>query len=46
MIGMCMSILYKAIEFLCRATFSNQTLFSSSSGPKDEKDWNSRKIDG
>lgn len=32
--GTCTSALHKAIEFLCRAMFCNQTRFSSSSGTR------------
>lgn len=45
-IFMGMSVLCKAIEFLGRTIFSNQILFSSGSGAKDKKGWNSRKFDG
>lgn len=41
-----MSVLCKAIEFLGRTIFSNQILFSSGSGAKDKKGWNSRKFNG
>lgn len=45
-IGMGMSVLCKAIEFLGRTIFSNQILVSSGSGAKDKKGWNSRKFNG
>lgn len=45
-IGMGMSVLCKAIEFLGRTIFSNQIMFSSGSGAKDKKGWNSRKFNG
>lgn len=48
--GVCVSVLIKAIEFLCGATFSKcrmiQDHSTHDSGSQDKEGWNSRKIDG